>query len=341
MKRMLFALILFPLALLAQSLGNYLSNDEVPRSFKERYFSKGEHDFFPLHVGDLWQYMYYDHDEQDYVYPTEKIVKDTMALGHRYFVRYRYWPHNNTTYVKLLGYYRVDSAGVLRVLDVDDRNGNGITDEELMGDSLDVPPETSYLSFAYVYPDSHFVRDTMWYLIDNDTLFTRMVFTLGGEHFYTDKIGLTLIWPEQSEPIYLTGAIINGETHGTIVGVEDETDASKPQNFELSQNYPNPFNPTTNITYVIASPDLSGRGNLSNGQRQIASSQAPRNDGAVHVSLKIYDALGREVTTLVNAKQAPGKYSVQFNATNLPSGVYFYTLRAGNFIQTKKMVLMK
>ncbi len=119
--------------------------------------------------------------------------------------------------------------------------------------------------------------------------------------------------------------------------------------FELSQNYPNPFNPTTNITYVIpsviASPDLSGRGNLSNGQRQSAiggaSSQAPRNDEAVQISLKVYDALGREVTTLVNAKQTPGEYSVQFNATGLPSGIYFYTLQTGNFVQTRKMILMK
>ncbi len=93
--------------------------------------------------------------------------------------------------------------------------------------------------------------------------------------------------------------------------------------FELSQNYPNPFNPTTNISYVIA------------------RSGATRQSTEVSVKLKVYDALGREVATLVNAKQTPGKYSLQFNATNLPSGVYFYTLRAGNFVQTKKMILMK
>ena len=122
-----------------------------------------------------------------------------------------------------------------------------------------------------------------------------------------------------------------------------------PDKFVLYQNYPNPFNPMTTISYVIASSDLSERGNLSSGQRQSAlggaSSQAPRNDATVQVSLKIYDALGREVATLVNSKQAPGKYSVQFNATSasgeLPSGIYFYTLRAGNFVQTRKMVLMK
>ncbi len=97
--------------------------------------------------------------------------------------------------------------------------------------------------------------------------------------------------------------------------------------FELSQNYPNPFNPTTNITYVIPSV--------------IARSEATRQSTELSVQLKVYDALGREVATLVNAKQTPGKYSVQFNASNLSSGVYFYTLRAGNFVQTKKMILMK
>ncbi len=340
MKRMLFALILFSIPLLAQSLGKYLSNDEVPRSFKERYFSKGEHNFFPLHVGDLWQYVYYDHSDDTLKYFEHKIVKDTLV--------------NNIRYFKMEGpyysyYYRTDEEGVLRVLDTYDYDNDEIRDEEFLGDSLEVPPETMYYSYFYVV---HIVRDTLWYLIDNDTLFTRMVFTMGGEHFYTDKIGLTMIWPEQSEPIYLTGAIINGVMHGTIVDVEDETDASKPQDFELSQNYPNPFNPTTTITYVIANPDGIGvkqsTGNPANANnstvrlgRSRASLRSARNDGVVNVSLKVYDALGREVATLVNAKQAPGKYSVQFNAAELPSGVYFYTLRAGSFVQTRKMVLMK
>ena len=138
-----------------------------------------------------------------------------------------------------------------------------------------------------------------------------------------------------------------------IVDVED--DGIIPSRFALLQNYPNPFSakggPTTNITYVIANPDGIGvkqsTGNPANANnstvrlgRSRASLRSARND-AINVQLKVYDALGREVATLVNAKQAPGKYSVQFNASNLPSGVYFYTLRAGNFVQTRKMVLMK
>jgi hypothetical protein len=90
--------------------------------------------------------------------------------------------------------------------------------------------------------------------------------------------------------------------------------------FSLSQNYPNPFNPSTTINYTIASGQLAGN-NL--------------------VTLKIYDILGREVKTLVNEKQSAGSYSVSFNADKLASGIYFYTLRAGNFVQTKKMILLK
>jgi len=88
-----------------------------------------------------------------------------------------------------------------------------------------------------------------------------------------------------------------------------------PNQFNLSQNYPNPFNPTTTIKYQI--PELS------------------------FVTLKIYDVLGNEITNLVNEEKSAGSYEVDFNATTLPSGIYFYKLQAGNFVETKKMVLLK
>ena len=96
-----------------------------------------------------------------------------------------------------------------------------------------------------------------------------------------------------------------------------------PQKFELYQNYPNPFNPTTTIKYAIPNVETQNFASLQN------------------VTLIVYDALGREVATLVNKKQAPGEYSVQFDGGNLPGGIYFYTLRAGNFTATKKLILMK
>lgn len=94
-----------------------------------------------------------------------------------------------------------------------------------------------------------------------------------------------------------------------------EVDFSTPQNFSLTQNYPNPFNPFTEIRYQIAEDRK--------------------------VSLKVFDILGNEVVTLVNEFKSAGSYNIKFSGEGLTSGVYFYTLQAGEFVETKKMMLMK
>ncbi len=94
--------------------------------------------------------------------------------------------------------------------------------------------------------------------------------------------------------------------------------------FSLAQNYPNPFNPTTTIWYSI--PNAS----VTTGKQSV-----------VNVSLTVYNSLGQKVATLVNKMQTAGKYSVQFDASGLPSGIYFYKLQAANSVLTKKMILMK
>ena len=88
-----------------------------------------------------------------------------------------------------------------------------------------------------------------------------------------------------------------------------------PGDFYISQNYPNPFNPTTTINYSVPTRTF--------------------------VSLKVFDILGREVTTLVNEEKSAGNYSVNFNGANLSSGVYFYSISAGNFKQVKKLIMLK
>jgi hypothetical protein len=85
--------------------------------------------------------------------------------------------------------------------------------------------------------------------------------------------------------------------------------------FILNQNYPNPFNPATIINYSIPKTSL--------------------------VTIKVYDILGKEVATLVNEQKIAGNYSVQFDAGNLSSGIYFYRMQSGSFSQTKKLTLMK
>ena len=105
-----------------------------------------------------------------------------------------------------------------------------------------------------------------------------------------------------------------------------------PKEFALMQNYPNPFNPSTKIKYTIPTPPVSSplvKGRTKEG----------------FVTLKVYDILGNEVATLANEEQVPGVYEVEFNSESIiknpSSGIYFYQLRIGNFVDTKKMVLMK
>jgi len=88
-----------------------------------------------------------------------------------------------------------------------------------------------------------------------------------------------------------------------------------PESYSLSNNYPNPFNPTTNIKYSI-----------------------PK---AGHVLLQVYNMLGQRVATLVDKQQNAGYYTISFNASQLASGVYFYRIKAGSFVKTQKMMLIK
>jgi hypothetical protein len=113
-----------------------------------------------------------------------------------------------------------------------------------------------------------------------------------------------------------TGEIIDSFTIvNQPVGIYSEKDQAVPQDYSLSNAYPNPFNPTTNIGFRIADFGF--------------------------VSLNVFDVLGNEVATLLNENKPAGNYSVEFNAASLPSGIYFYRLQSGSFIETKKMILLR
>ena len=92
-------------------------------------------------------------------------------------------------------------------------------------------------------------------------------------------------------------------------------DLGLPDNYFLSQNYPNPFNPTTRIDFSLPEKQM--------------------------VSLRVYNLLGELVSELVNEEREAGNYSINFDASNLPSGIYFYSISSGNFNITKKMSLLK
>jgi hypothetical protein len=106
----------------------------------------------------------------------------------------------------------------------------------------------------------------------------------------------------------------------TLSAIDNELEVL-PDNFYLYQNYPNPFNPTTKIKFTIPVT-------LSQVEESL-------------VTIKVYDVIGNEITTLVNEEKVAGNYEVEFDGTGLSSGVYIYTLSTGNFLSTKKMILFK
>ena len=123
--------------------------------------------------------------------------------------------------------------------------------------------------------------------------------------------------------VYVTGSSSGNGTANDIVtikysqspsGVSNQS-SGLPENYYLAQNYPNPFNPNTIISFAVPAQEF--------------------------VSLKVFDVLGRQVEVLINENKEPGYYEVNFDASSLPSGTYLYEIRAGNFIDTKKMILLK
>jgi photosystem II stability/assembly factor-like uncharacterized protein len=152
--------------------------------------------------------------------------------------------------------------------------------------------------------------------------------SVGGKVLYSTDLGIT--WTDMSEGLqnHLVTALVTDGTEiylaaytswmwrrslSEVLAVED--DQLNPNNFSLKQNYPNPFNPSTSIQYAIGSTQF--------------------------VSLKVYDVLGNEVASLVNEEQQAGEHSVNFEASRISSGVYFYRLETGKFSETKSMILIK
>jgi hypothetical protein len=134
--------------------------------------------------------------------------------------------------------------------------------------------------------------------------------------------------PEAVVGSYFSFRVIATDSHGDTTGftsdpirvdhpsgIETMKELSIPLNFSLSQNYPNPFNPSTTIQYDV--PTSS------------------------HVLLKVYNLLGQTVTTLVDEVKQPGRYAATWECRNLPTGVYFYRMQAVEFVQTKKLILLR
>jgi hypothetical protein len=164
-----------------------------------------------------------------------------------------------------------------------------------------------------VKTESHDI-DSAWVYSDSATgFYNRMIITgtynltFSAPGYYTKTISNVYTKNDST-------TILNVQLKPTTTGISgNENNIAK--EFELMQNYPNPFNPSTSIEFNV--PDKS------------------------FVTIKVYDYLGREITTLINGETEPGKNSVSWNASNNSSGVYFYKLTSGNVTLTKSMLLVK
>ena len=290
--------------------------------------------YYPLAVGNKWIYYYlFVHwnsiGYQD-IFVREAQSSEVKPNGKEYF-------KISEKYVQMgfesIVYERIDSieGKVYRY------NESCPNSEEFIEDLvMDVGDSTYAARFAYCYQhpptellsEQHFNNWNNWGIEGNRRNY-RYVELVTADYFLSTNIGLDYFrldddngWKEFALKGMLKNGIVYGDT--TLTDVADENEL--PKEFSLSQNYPNPFNPVTTIKYTI--PNV-----ISTEGRNLKA------------SLKVYDILGKEVATLVNEYKPAGSYEVNFSAIgkafNISSGVYFYQLKAGDYFETKKMLLIK
>jgi len=293
-------------------LSLFISITSIKISAQSGGYAQG---MLPIGVNNLWVYetspVYHTHSI--WIFGNETVTIDSYQYN---ILRANYvgWPQ----YVRL----REDGYYVLRR----DSTYNEPNHEEI-----------------YYKKDAQLGNNWTQHLITNDTLYYTSVVTdtfrlnifdtvVTGKVVHKD-LGLDIIdelWTEEFGLIstadfwgvmdYITGCVINGRVYGdtTTTPVEYEPTTTLPERIELFQNYPNPFNPKTNIEYIL-----------------------PKES---YVNLTVYNSLGEEVTVLVDEFQRSGKYKVHFSTgevKNLPSGVYFYSLKTEKSIITEKMMLLR
>jgi photosystem II stability/assembly factor-like uncharacterized protein len=186
-------------------------------------------------------------------------------------------------------------------------------DQFYLLDGIDLLPEQNYLMVFGVatqnvipFVDVSFDEGNSWSLLPISQF--QNYLPINSKMFDTQK------WYLIGATFGLEGFVLFTNNSGGLLEEISSFDA-EPFKFSLEQNYPNPFNPTTNIRYSISSNRF--------------------------VNLKVYDVLGNEIASLVNEEKPAGTYKLNWDAGNLPSGVYFYRLKAGSFIKTSKMILLK
>jgi Secretion system C-terminal sorting domain/Galactose oxidase, central domain/Kelch motif len=152
---------------------------------------------------------------------------------------------------------------------------------------------------------------------NNVQLINENIFVAGEEEYEVPQGGLPFTWATNRSWLFDVTTDVDEEKFSSI------------KCFLLEQNYPNPFNPITKIRFTIPTSPLNPSPHQGEGNRE------------GFITLKVYDMLGREVATLVNEEEPAGNYEVEFDGSNLPSGMYIYKIQAGEFSDAKKMLLLK
>lgn len=290
--------------------------------------------YFPMQIGNYWEYWGgMENPEKRFVL----IKGDTlMPNGKKYFKFY--YQNIGDTYSGNYRYFR--SEGDSLIFRYTGDNLCNTQEEVLYNFSA---KDSSYWQVCSSVPGSHPPEKTYYYAIWKTFIeyypfpgfsgavdikrFTNVLITKenGKEEItWSPRVGIGFIdivkgigeyrsWYDLSPEWRLVGAIINENKYGTVTYV-DESQNKSLLSYQLNA-YPNPFNPTTNIRYSIS----------------VISS----------VQLKIYDILGNEIKTLVNETMPAGSYTVKFDGSALSSGVYIYTLQAGEYRASKKLLLLQ
>lgn len=277
-----------------------------------------EYGWFPLAVGNIWIYDSYSVEGISRHFTGTKymkVVNDTLIENKNYFVI-----ENEFTLAAVfpeLMFLRIDSATGLVYRYWTELGGEYIF-HDLIAEEGDIvynpfEPNEPFYFLQYEQPTNYLGLDT----------YERYYLEYGlctCHHILVKGFGLasTYFLEVYGEENILKGCLIDGVVYGDTTFVDvDEEENPIPDEYKLEQNYPNPFNPSTKISW----------------QSPVASWQ----------TLKVYDILGNEVATLVDEYRPAGMHNVQFTQKNaaMSSGVFFYQFKAGDFVETKKMVLIK
>jgi Secretion system C-terminal sorting domain len=279
-------------------------------------------DYYPLQIGNKWiysgNYRTYPNYSSISTYIRKITDKETLQNNKTYFKIEEY--EQNGLLPTSTFYERIDSLnGRIYRYDLDSIN----TGREYLIDDLLAEVSDSLECYRF----KHYLTPTVVEYLGDTTLFNDTVsykrfsipsFPTDYAYILAKNFGLINFSSNDDNRAYdfsLKGAFIKGQIYGDTTVTEIATKNYRPNEFLLRQNFPNPFNPSTVINYEISQSSF--------------------------VKIKVYDVLGREIAIMVNEEKPAGKYSITFNGGNLSSGIYFYSITAGSFHQTKKMVLLK